>query len=357
MKVTILGLSITSSWGNGHATNYRGLARALAQRGDEVTFLERDRPWYARHRDLLDPPWCTTVIYRSVDELRRRWRGRVNEADLVIVGSFVPDGVEVAEWVLSEARAAVAFYDIDTPVTLQKLRGGDTEYLSPQLVGRFDLYLSFTAGPVLDSLSEEFGAARPEAFYCFVDPERYQPVRRPLRWAINYLGTYTVGRQASLDALLLEPARRRPQESFSVGGPLYPPNLGWPDNVERIEHVAPPQHPSFYCSAAFTLNLTRPEMRAVGYSPSVRLFEAAACGVPIISDVWPGLETIFRPDEEIFLADTTDDVVRVLRHNGAAERRRVAAAARRRVLAEHTAERRAEQLHLLLRESSRERAA
>lgn len=347
MKVTILGLSITSSWGNGHATNYRALARALHSRGDEVTFLERERSWYAQHRDLVDPPWCRTILYESVSELGARLAGTVRDADLVIVGSFVPDGVEVAQWTLSQATGPVAFYDIDTPVTLAKLGSGDHEYLTSELVTRFDLYLSFTAGPVLERLEEEFGARRPRAFYCFVDPDAYRPVEVSHRFELNYLGTYSPGRQPAVEQLLLAPARRLPDARFSVGGPMYPPEIQWPANVERLEHVAPGEHPRFYGSARFTLNVTRPEMRALGYAPSVRLFEAAACGVPIISDTWPGIETILEPGREIFLAEGTDDVLRILDQTDPPTRESVARAARRRVLCEHTAEQRAAQLHEL----------
>ncbi len=350
MKVSILGLSITSSWGNGHATNYRALARALHARGDEVTFLERDRSWYAQHRDLPGAPWCSVFLYESVPGLRSRFAELIAESDVVIIGSFVPDGVEVAQWVLGQAPGPVAFYDIDTPVTLAKLRAGDDEYLSAELVARFDLYLSFTAGPALDALREQFGARRAEPFYCFVDPDAYRPLELTSRRAIGYLGTYSAGRQPALDELLLAPARRLRHEWFAVAGPMYPPEIDWPANVERIEHLPPGEHPPFYCSGSFALNLTRPEMRAVGYAPSVRLFEAAACGVPIISDRWPGIETILEPGEEIFLADSCEDVLRILRETAVGRRRAVGAAARRRVLCEHTAERRAEQLHELMGE-------
>jgi spore maturation protein CgeB len=347
MKVTILGLSITSSWGNGHATNYRALARGFERRGDQVTFLERDMPWYAQHRDLPDPPWCETRLYDSVTGLRP-FEAVVREADLVVVGSFVPCGVDVAGWVLEQARGAVAFYDIDTPVTIGKLRRGDAEYLTPELVERFDLYLSFTAGPALEVLREEFGARRPEAFYCFVDPDAYTPLDVPTAWTLNYLGTYSEGRQPTVEELLIGPARARPSERFAVAGPMYPPNIDWPPNVELTAHLAPSEHPRFYCATKFTLNVTRPEMRALGYSPSVRLFEAGACGAAIISDVWPGLDTVLVPGEEILLAETCEDVLRVLDETSEEERRRLGAAARRRVLAEHTADRRVERLHELI---------
>jgi spore maturation protein CgeB len=348
MKVTILGLSITSAWGNGHATNYRALTHAFERRGDLVTFLERDVPWYAQHRDLPNPPWCETYMYESVIQLERSLAGAVRDADLVVIGSFVPDGAEVAGWVLDEARGAVAFYDIDTPVTLDKLRRRDIEYLSPDLVERFDLYLSFTAGPALEMLHEEFGARRPEAFYCFVDPESYAPVDAPVQHALNYLGTYSAGRQPTVDELLVAPARALPGERFAVAGPMYPPDIAWPSNVERIEHLAPAAHPRFYSATRFTLNVTRPEMRALGYSPSVRLFEAGACSAAIISDPWPGIETVFVPGEEILLAESRADVLRLLDGISDGERERIGAAARRRVLAEHTADRRVEHLHNLV---------
>jgi spore maturation protein CgeB len=348
MKVAILGLSITSAWGNGHATNYRALARALHRRGDEVTFLERDMPWYAQHRDLPAPSWCQTHLYDSVAQLRESFAPAVAGADLVIVGSFVPDGAAVARWVLEAASGAVAFYDIDTPVTIEKLRAGDAEYLGADLVERFDLYLSFTAGPALDVLADEFGARRPEPFYCFVDPETYAPVDVPERWALNYLGTYSAGRQPAVDELLVRPARVRRDERFALAGPMYPPDIHWPGNLQRIEHLPPDEHPAFYRGARFTLNLTRPEMRALGYSPSVRLFEAGACGAAIISDAWPGLETVFTPGEEILIARHARELLEILEQTTAAEACALGHAARARVLGEHTADRRAERLHELV---------
>jgi spore maturation protein CgeB len=217
-------------------------------------------------------------------------------------------------------------------------------------LAEFDLYLSFTGGPILDALRAEFGARRAVAFYCFVDPDAYQPMRVQMRHAINYLGTYSAGRQPAVEELLLEPARRSPERKFLVAGPMYPDEIDWPANVERVEHLAPGEHPRFYCSSEFTLNATRAEMRRVGFCPSVRLFEAAACGAPIISDIWPGIETVLEPDEEILLARSSEDVLAILAETSDERRRAVARAARRRVLAEHTAEHRARTLHELMAE-------
>jgi spore maturation protein CgeB len=343
VKIVFCGLSITSSWGNGHATNYRALVRELSARSHEILFLERDMPWYAAQRDLPEPPRGRTVLYGSLDELAGH-AADVATADLVVVGSYVPEGVAVCEWALENARGATAFYDIDTPVTLDKLRRGDEEYLSPALVSRFDLYLSFTGGPTLQVLEEAFGARRALAFYCLVDPEAYGPVEAETRWDLGYLGTYSDDRQPVLERLLIEPATGAPQRAFAVAGPQYPDGIDWPANVERIEHVAPGDHPSFYASQRFTLNVTRAQMREAGWSPSVRLFEAAACGVPVISDRWEGLDRIFSEGEEILIADSGEDVIRFLSEVGEEEREAIGSRARQRVLAEHTAERRCEQL-------------
>jgi spore maturation protein CgeB len=336
LRIVVLGLSITSSWGNGHATNYRALVRALADRGHDVLFLERDKPWYAAERDLPRPPWGRTELYTSLDELRERFGADIREADLVLIGSYVPDGVEVGEAVLDCARGPVVFYDIDTPVTYAALARGECEYLTPELAARFDLYLSFTGGPMLRRLERELGVRRARAFHCFVDPQAYRPREVGERWLLGYLGTYGADRQPSLERLLLEPARRRPQARFVVAGPQYPDDVPWPQNVDRIEHLPPAAHPDFYASQRFTLNVTRADMRRAGWSPSVRLFEAAACAVPVISDHWAGIETFFRPGREILLQDTTQRLAAVTPD----EARAIGERARARVLAEHTADHR-----------------
>jgi spore maturation protein CgeB len=353
MKLVVLGLSITSSWGNGHATTYRGLLREFTRRGHEVTFLERDASWYAAHRDLPNPVFCATRLYQSFAELQTQHERLVAEADAVILGSYVREGVAVGEWVCGVARGIKAFYDIDTPVTLAKLARRDHEYLAPHLIPRFDLYLSFTGGPTLRQLERELGAPMARALYCSVDERLYRPQAVPLRWDLGYLGTYSADRQPKLDRLLLQPARELPGRRFVVAGPQYPAAIDWPANVERIEHLPPPAHPGFYAGQRFTLNVTRADMVAAGWSPSVRLFEAASCGVPIVSDVWDGLAELFRPGEEIFLAESGEEVARILQDCKEPRRRAVAGAARARVLQSHTAAVRAQELEAFLLEAAR----
>jgi spore maturation protein CgeB len=341
LRLTVLGLSITSSWGNGHATTWRALLQALAARGHAITFLERDVPWYRAHRDLAQARWCRIALYQDLAELRHRFAASVADADVVVVGSYVPDGVALARWVQATAAGVIAFYDIDTPVTLAKLARGDYEYLAPELIPGFDLYLSFAGGPLLTRLEQTYGARRARALYCAVDPATYRPLDLPERFALGYLGTYSADRQPALEGLLLEPARRLPEHKFVVAGPQYPDGLAWPSNVVHHEHLPPERHPAFYSQLRFALNVTRADMVIAGWSPSVRLFEAAACGVPMISDDWPGLAELLAPGREILIARRAADVVRYLHGIGPEERAQIAHAARARVLSIHTAAHRA----------------
>jgi spore maturation protein CgeB len=339
MKLVVLGLSLSSSWGNGHATTFRALLAAFAGRGHEVLFLERDVPWYANHRDLPDADFCRLELYLDLAALDA-WREEIADADAVMVGSYVPDGVEVGRFVQAHARGTTCFYDIDTPVTLAKLARGDHEYLSPELIPGYNIYFSFTGGPTLARLEQSFGSPSARALYCAVDTARYRPMDVPKRWDLSYLGTYSADRQPTLERLLVETARACPDRRFVVAGPQYPEAIAWPHNVERIDHLPPADHPDFYAASRFTLNVTREDMIAAGWSPSVRLFEAGACGTPIISDRWDGIEDVFEPGEQIVLADTTQDVIAALTMDAAD----MGAAAREAVLAHHSAARRAEQL-------------
>jgi spore maturation protein CgeB len=346
MKLVVLGLSLSSSWGNGHATTFRALLKSFAARGNDILFLERDVPWYADRRDLTDPDYCTLAFYRDLAEIER-WQHEIVNADAVIVGSYVPEGVAVARLVQRWAGGITAFYDIDTPVTLAKLARGDHEYLSPDVIPGYDLYLSFTGGPTLDLIEQRYGSPMARPLYCSVDPDLYPPLDLPKRWDLSYLGTYSPDRQPTLERLMLDCARADPAMRCVVAGPQYPVDIDWPANVERIDHLPPADHATFYAASRFTLNVTRADMIAAGWSPSVRLFEAASCGTPVISDGWQGLDAIFAADSEIIIAADCDDVTAALARDGQA----IGAAARRRVLAEHSAAIRAGELERHLGEA------
>ena len=343
MKIVICGLAITSSWGNGHATTYRALARALNARGHKIVFFERDLEWYASNRDMPDPPFCRAHIYERWQDVVPLFRRELAGADVAIVGSFFPDGVRASDEVLDSRAGIKAFYDIDTPITVSNLRAGDTEYLRRDQVAGFDLYFSFTGGPMLRELETAFGARHAVPLYCSFDPDRYR-LRKPqpeYQCDLSYMGTYSPDRQGKLAELFCKPARRLLEKQFIVAGPQYPPTVEWPANVRRIIHLEPKFHPPFYCSSRFTLNLTRKEMVQAGHSPSVRLFEAAGCGATIISDWWAGLETFFVPLDEILLVRSAEDVISYLTEVGEEEAREIGRRAQQRVLAEHSAQRRA----------------
>jgi spore maturation protein CgeB len=349
--IVILGLSLSSSWGNGHATTYRALLKGLETLGRRVLFLERDMPWYASHRDMPQPPFCRFALYDGLDGLAPHLPA-IAHADAVIVGSYVPDGVAALDLVLETARGPVAFYDIDTPVTLAALARGEDTYIAPRQIPQLDAYFSFTGGPTLTRLEREFGARRALPLYCSVDPDLYRPTQDAALYDLGYLGTYSPDRQPAVERLLIEPARLMPERRFILGGPGFPDDIDWPANIERVSHVPPADHAAFYRSQRFTLNCTRADMVAAGWSPSVRLFEAAACGVPVISDPWPGLGDFFEPGRAILVAQDASDVLDAL----AAPRARgeaLAAEARAQVLARHTGAARAAELVANLRDLRR----
>jgi spore maturation protein CgeB len=357
MRIVIFGLSLSSSWGNGHATTYRSLVKGLALGGHRVTFLERDVPWYADNRDLPASEHCELCFYESLEAVARRHASTVAGADAVIVGSYVPEAPALVDWLQPVVTGSLCFYDIDTPVTLEALARGDCEYLRADQIPRFDVYFSFAGGPVLRRLAE-LGARRPRALFCSVDTRLYRPLDSGERaaladfptWELGYMGTYAPDRQPAVDRLLLEVARRCPRRRFVVAGPSYPGAGRWPANVDWLPHVAPRDHRDFYGRARLTLNLTRAAMVAAGCSPSVRLFEAAACGSCIVSDPWPGLEQVLEPGREVLVARDTDEMLTLLRDLSPERRTAIGAAARARVLREHSHVCRAEQLVAALRE-------
>jgi spore maturation protein CgeB len=348
MRIFFFGLSLSSSWGNGHATTYRALLRGLAHRGHEITFLEREQPWYAANCDLWAPDFCGLHFYRSLDELRP-WLPAVSDADAVVIGSYVPQAIELARLVDRHRGGALCFYDIDTPVTLRKLADGACDYLSRAIIPAYDLYLSFTGGPALRILEDEYGARRARALYCAVDSGLYRPTGAARRWDLGYLGTYSDDRQEALERLLIRVAAQRPDLRFVVAGSQYPPAITWPANVERIEHLPPNLHADFYSSLGWALNVTRAEMVRLGFSPSVRLFEATACGTPVISDAWPGLCEVFAPGHDLLTAARTDEVLAALALPEAT-RALIGERGRRRTLCRHTGEQRARELESLLGE-------
>ena len=355
MKLVVFGLAISSSWGNGHATLWRGLTRALAERGHFVVFFERDVPYYAAHRDLWTLEAGRLHLYEAWTEVEAIAARELADADAAIVTSFCPDA-QCAERLIADGECGRrVFYDLDTAVTLDRLdRGEPVPYIGPQGLAGYDLVLSYTGGRSLHQLEQRLGARRTAPLYGSVDPVAHQPVSPVdlFRADLSYLGTYADDRQDGVDRLFLGPARQRPARRFVLGGSQYPDDFPWTPNLFYMRHVAPEYHPAFYCSSRLTLNVTRRAMADTGYCPSGRLLEAAACGAPILSDEWEGLDAFFTPGEEILVAHDTMDALGAL-ECGDGELASIARAARERTLAEHTAAHRALELELLLEDERR----
>jgi spore maturation protein CgeB len=359
MKLVIFGLTVSSSWGNGHATLWRALVRAFAARGHRVLFYERDVPYYAAHRDLVDLPGGTLRLYPSWDDVRHEAERELTDADVAMVTSYCPDGAAATELALASGAAARVFYDLDTPVTLERLeRGEPVPYLGPTGLAGFDLVLSYTGGAALDALRTRLGARHTATLYGSVDPETHRPAPPAPAFTadVSYLGTYAADRQEALGTLFIEPARRLPERTFLIGGAQYPADFPWTSNIHFVRHVAPYDHPAFFSSSPLTVNVTRRAMAAMGYCPSGRLFEAAACDTAVLSDWWQGLDEFFEPEREILIARTTDEAVAAAELPREALRR-VGRAARDRALGQHTAAHRAAELEAALEGAARAAAA
>ena len=350
MKLVIFGLTVSSAWGNGHATLWRGLLRALARKGHEAVFFEKDVPYYAQQRDLARGDGWELVVYPSFDTVLPMARRALDDADVAMVSSYCPDARRATDLVLASPGRHV-FYDMDTPITLAALeRGEEVPYLPERGLADFDLVLSYTGGAALDALATKLGARRTAPLYGWVDGDAHHPSEPRPEYAcdLSYLGTYAADRQAAVQKLFLDVAARTHQR-FLLGGPLYPDDMPRPKNLTWLPHVPPPEHPAFYASSRATLNVTRGTMAKMGFCPSGRLFEAAACNVPIISDDWTGLEEFFEPGREIVVARTGEDVISALTMPRT-ELASIAHRARSRTLAEHTADHRAARLISLVRD-------
>jgi spore maturation protein CgeB len=347
MNIAIFGLAVSSTWGNGHAALWRGLIGALTAQGHAVIFFERDVPYYAANRDLheLTAP-SRLVLYADWAEVRPDAARALAEADVGIVTSYCPDAIAAGALLLDSRAALRCFYDLDTPVTLDRLRRGErVDYLPEAGLADFDLTLSYTGGPALDALRRVLGARRVVPLYGSVDPAQYRPVSPIPRYraALSYIGTYAADRQAALERLLVAPARAREAARFVIAGAQYPQEFPWSENIWFVRHLPPVEHPAFYSSSRLTLNVTRAAMARMGWCPSGRLFEAAACGTAILSDAWDGLAAFFVPGEEILVASDTEDALAALDLSDV-EIARIARRGRERALAEHSAARRAAQM-------------
>lgn len=352
MRLLVFGLSISSSWGNGHATVYRGLLKALHRLGVDVTFVEKDVPWYAGNRDLVSTDYARIVLYRKVGELEELLAGELGRTDVVLMGSYFPDGVALADSLAGRRGLLRIYYDIDTPVTLASFAyQGAAPYLRADQIPIFDAVLSFTGGRALQELKERWGARSALAFYCALDPDTHSRTEPEDRFCcrLGYMGTYSNDRHAAWESLFLRPALRLPELRFVLAGPQYP-EMGLPANLRHFQHLAPREHPAFYSSCDLTLNLTRGPMVAYGYSPSVRLFEAAGCAACIVSDRWQGLDEVFEIGREVLVVGDEEEMVGLLLGLEPERLLAIGERARARALRDHTYTVRAQQFLTLINE-------
>jgi spore maturation protein CgeB len=350
MKFVVFGLTISSSWGNGHATLLRGLFRALARRGHQVVFFERDVPYYAETRDFTSSGPVCLHVYPDWNAVTSSAEAELRDCDVAMVTSYCFDGIAATDLVLSSPTPLRIFYDLDTPVTLARLGQGEAlSYIGPRGLTDFDLVLSYTGGGALDELQEKLHARRVAPLYGSVDPQAHCRVGpcAHYRADLSYIGTYSLDRQAMLETLFVASARALPERRFVMAGANYPHTFPWSENTFFVRHLPPQEHPAFYSSSRLTLNVTRAPMAQMGYCPSGRLFEAAACGTPILSDNWKGLDTFFTPGTEILIAQNTADAIQAIDFSDA-KLARISAAAHERVMDCHTADHRARELERIL---------
>ncbi|MHB0770495.1 CgeB family protein [Bradyrhizobium sp. 5.13L] len=351
MKIVIFGLTVSSSWGNGHATLWRGLCKHLVRLGHTIVFFERDVPYYAGARDFHELPGGRLNLFSDWESVRPIAKQDLRDADVAIVTSYCPDAIEATDLILGEGRAIPVFYDLDTPVTVSRIVAGEAvPYIGPRGLADFDLVLSFTGGPrIQHEFRSRLGARHIEPLYGHVDTDIHRPVspQPHYRADLSYLGTYSDDRQRTLETLFVAPARNRHDLRFLIGGAQYPDDFPWSPNIYFVRHLPPSEHAAFFASSRMTLNVTRRAMAEMGWCPSGRLFEAAACGVPLLSDSWVGIDTFFAPGDEILLAKDEDDTLAALAMSDA-ELQRIARRGRERTMDQHTSDKRANELVALL---------
>ncbi len=350
MKIAIFGLTLSSSWGNNHATLWRGLCKALVNLGHEFVFFERDVPYYASTRDWASlPPSLGNsklVLYPDWSAIEHGVRRELADCDTAIVSSYCFDAQAATDAILDARHPLAVFYDLDTPVTLDALRSGkQVHYIPWRGLGDFDLVLSYTGGAALEALRSDLCAHRVRALYGHVDPDVHHPVDPVSRYraALSWLGCYSADRQTTLEELFMAPAQQRPNQRFLIGGSQYPEHFPWGKNMHFACDLPPREYAAFFSSSRLTLNVTREPMARMGWCPTTRLFEAAACGAAVLSDEWCGLDDFYTPGEQILVARDTADTLAALDMSDA-QLEAIGRAARERTLDEHTSLHRARQL-------------
>ncbi|MGA8026119.1 MAG: glycosyltransferase [Bryobacteraceae bacterium] len=354
MKIAFWGSSLVSAYWNGAATYYRGVLRALAQFGNDITFFEPDAYDRQKHRDIEDPEWARIVVYNPADrnEVNRHLSASAR-FDVVVKAS----GVGVLDEFL-EARVAgmpssvcKAFWDVDAPATLDRLALHPSDPFHAALP-RFDLVLTYGGGKPVTGSYGRIGARECVAIYNALDPDVHFPVAPDPRLAcdLSFLGNRLPDREARVDEFFFQAAALAPHRRFLLGG------SGWadkplPPNVSYLGHVYTSDHNALNCSSRMVLNISRESMARYGFSPATRVFEAAGAAACLITDPWEGIDSFLQPGEEILVAQDGSAVARILRELPPERARAIGEAARNRVIAEHTYSRRGALVHSILQKT------
>jgi spore maturation protein CgeB len=356
MKIAFFASSLVSAYWNGAATYYRGIVRALHERGHQVTFYEPDAYDRQKHRDMADPPWARVVVYSAASEQEvLATVEQARRADLVVKASGVGVHDELLERAVLDLQGPgtlVAFWDVDAPATLDRMHGNAADPFRA-LVPRYDIVLTYGGGEPVRQAYLALGARDCVPIYNALDPSTHHPVDPEPRFEgdLGFLGNRLPDREARVEEFFLRAAAQLPQRRFLLGGSGWG-DKGLPVNVQYLGHVYTADHNAFNCTPRAVLNISRESMARYGFSPATRVFEAAGAAACLITDAWEGLDTFFAPGEEVLVAHDGDEVAQHVRALDAARARAIGQAAYRHVLAEHTYAHRAAQLDAVLQGSS-----
>ena len=353
LKIAFFGSSLVSAYWNGAATYYRGIIKALAERGYDITFYEPDAFERQQHRDMEDPDWAKVVVYQATEKAADAALASAKDADIVVKASGV--GVldawlehQVLE-VFGQSDAITIFWDVDAPATLESVH---TNPHNPfrQLIPRYDFILTYGGGDPVVTAYTQLGAKRCHPIYNALDPDTHHPVPPTPRFTstLGFLGNRLPDREERVKEFFFKPVAQMPDATFILGG------SGWREyapqfpNLEYLGHIYARDHNAFNCSPLAVLNINRESMAHTGYSPPTRVFEAAGAGACLIMDRWLGAELFLKPGKEVLLAANGNEVMAHLRNLTPDKAQRIGQAARQRVLAQHTYRHRAEQFEQLI---------
>ena len=354
MKMSFWGSSLVSAYWNGAATYYRGVLRALAQLGHEITFYEPDAYDRQKHRDIADPAWARIVVYNPHDSRQvHEYLNSSASADIVVKASGVGVLDALLEQQISSMPSSICrvFWDVDAPATLDRLAAHPEDAFHHALP-KFDMVFTYGGGTPVTDKYKIFGARQCFPIYNALDPDVQHPVERDSRFTgdLSFLGNRLPDREARVEEFFLKAAGLTPGQQFVLGG------SGWADkampaNVNYVGHVYTADHNAFNCSAGMVLNISRESMARYGFSPATRVFEAAGAGACLITDAWEGIELFLQPGKEVLIAKSGDDVARLVREVASDSARAIGRAARERVLRHHTYRQRGTLVHSILQEA------